>query len=118
MDTIYWHINTTQGGANLHLGVNLHSGANCAYEHGFSLAQGAKHWTYVVKWALSQENLVQAFVDNKMKISLAFVKKSQKRFPLMRLKQGYMIFIAVHISSISHYQRASLVINLILHIVC
>ena len=41
MDTIYWHMNATQGGANLHpgvnlhLGANLHPGANCAYEHGF-----------------------------------------------------------------------------------
>ena len=40
MDTIYWHMNATQGGANLHPGVNfhpganLHPGANCAYEHG------------------------------------------------------------------------------------
>ena len=23
MDTIYWHMNATQGGANLHPGVNL-----------------------------------------------------------------------------------------------
>ena len=23
MDTIYWYLNATQGGANLHLGVNL-----------------------------------------------------------------------------------------------
>ena len=42
MNTIYWHINVTQGAANLQPGVNLlpganlHSGANCAYEHGFS----------------------------------------------------------------------------------
>ena len=28
MDTFYWHMNGTQGGANLHPGVNLHSGAN------------------------------------------------------------------------------------------
>ena len=28
MDTIYWHMNATQGGANLHTGVNLHAGAN------------------------------------------------------------------------------------------
>ena len=41
MDTIYWHMNATQGGANLHPGVNLHPGANlhpaanCAHEHGF-----------------------------------------------------------------------------------
>ena len=34
MDTIYWHMNATQGGANLRLGVNLLTGANCAYEHG------------------------------------------------------------------------------------
>ena len=43
MDTIYWHMNATQGGANLHPdvnshpGANLHPGANCAYEHGLSL---------------------------------------------------------------------------------
>ena len=41
MNTIYWHMNATQGGANLHPGVNLppganlHPGANCAHEHGF-----------------------------------------------------------------------------------
>ena len=41
MNTIYWHMNPTQGGANLHPGVNLppganlHPGANCAHEHGF-----------------------------------------------------------------------------------
>ena len=39
MDTIYWHTNATQEGANLHPGVNLHPGANlhganCAYVHG------------------------------------------------------------------------------------
>ena len=28
MNTIYWHMNATQGGAN------LHPGANCAHEHG------------------------------------------------------------------------------------
>ena len=43
MNTIYWHMNATQGGANLHPGVNLppganlHPGANCAHEHGLSL---------------------------------------------------------------------------------
>ena len=41
MDTIYWRMNATQRGANLHPGVNLlpgsnfHPGANCAHEHGF-----------------------------------------------------------------------------------
>ena len=35
MDTIYWHMNATQGGENLHPGVNLHPGANCAHDHGF-----------------------------------------------------------------------------------
>ena len=30
MDTISWHMNATQGGAN------LHPGANCAHEHGFT----------------------------------------------------------------------------------
>ena len=30
MDTISWHMNGAQGGAN------LHPGANCAHEHGFS----------------------------------------------------------------------------------
>ena len=41
MNTIYLHMNATQGGANLHPGVkllpgaNLHPGANCAHEHGF-----------------------------------------------------------------------------------
>ena len=35
MDTIYWHMNETQGGANLYPGVNLLPGANCAHEHGF-----------------------------------------------------------------------------------
>ena len=34
MNTISWHMNATQGGANLHPGVNL--GANCAHEHGFT----------------------------------------------------------------------------------
>ena len=29
MDTIYWHMNGSQGGANLHPGVNLHSRAIC-----------------------------------------------------------------------------------------
>ena len=28
MDIIYWHMDATQGGANLHPGVNLHPGAN------------------------------------------------------------------------------------------
>ena len=38
MDTIYWHMNATQGDANLHPGenlhprANLHPGAICAYE--------------------------------------------------------------------------------------
>ena len=41
MNAIYWHMNATLGGANLHPGVNLlpganlHPGANCAHEHGF-----------------------------------------------------------------------------------
>ena len=41
MNTIYWRMNTTQGGANSHPGVNLlpgahlYPGANCAHEHGF-----------------------------------------------------------------------------------
>ena len=40
MNTIYWHMNATLGGANLHSGVNLlpganlHPGAKCAHEHG------------------------------------------------------------------------------------
>ena len=40
MDTIHWHMNATEGGANLHPGVNLlpganlYSGANCAHERG------------------------------------------------------------------------------------
>ena len=44
MNTIYWHMNATQGGANLHPGVNLppganlHPGANCAHEHGLRLS--------------------------------------------------------------------------------
>ena len=29
MDTIYWRMNATQGGANLHLGVNLHREQIC-----------------------------------------------------------------------------------------
>ena len=42
MDTISWHMNATQGGANLHPGVNLlpganlHPDANCAHEHGLT----------------------------------------------------------------------------------
>ena len=46
MDTINWHVNAMQGGANLHPGVNLHPranlhpGANCAYEHGFRWLHG------------------------------------------------------------------------------
>ena len=36
MDTISWHINATQGGANLLPGANWHPGSNCAHEHGFS----------------------------------------------------------------------------------
>ena len=36
MDTIYCHMNATQRGANLHPGVNLPPGANCAHEYGFS----------------------------------------------------------------------------------
>ena len=42
MNTIYWHVNATQGGANLHPGVNLlpganlHPDANCTHEHGLS----------------------------------------------------------------------------------
>ena len=42
MNAIYWHMNATLGGANLHPGVNLlpgaklHPGANCAREHGLS----------------------------------------------------------------------------------
>ena len=41
MDTIYWLMNATLGGANLHPRVNLHPdanlhpGANRAHEHGF-----------------------------------------------------------------------------------
>ena len=40
MDTISWHMNATQVGANLRPGVhllrdaNLHPGANCAHEQG------------------------------------------------------------------------------------
>ena len=47
MDKIYWHMNATQGGANLHPGVNLypganlHPGANCAYEFGLSVSMEA-----------------------------------------------------------------------------
>ena len=43
MNAIYWHMNATLGGANLHPGVNLlpganlHPGANCAHEHGFRI---------------------------------------------------------------------------------
>ena len=43
MDTISWHMNATQGGANLQpgvnllLGANLHPCANCAHEPGFSV---------------------------------------------------------------------------------
>ena len=36
MNTIYWHMNATRGGAN------LHPGANCAHEHGFSLRKNMK----------------------------------------------------------------------------
>ena len=45
MNAIYWHMNATLGGANLHPGVNLlpganlHPGANCAHEHGLSLSK-------------------------------------------------------------------------------
>ena len=52
MDTIYWHMNTTQGGANLHPGVNLYPGANlhpgakCAHEHG--LSRLVLHPNYVI----------------------------------------------------------------------
>ena len=43
MNTFYWHMNATKGGANLVPGVNLLPGANlqpgpgasCAHEHGF-----------------------------------------------------------------------------------
>ena len=28
MDTLYWHMSATKGGANLHPGVNLLTGAN------------------------------------------------------------------------------------------
>ena len=41
MNAIYWHMNATLGGSNLHPGVNLlpganlHPGANCAHEHGY-----------------------------------------------------------------------------------
>ena len=40
MNAIYWHMNATLGGANLHPGVNLlpganlHPGANCAHDYG------------------------------------------------------------------------------------
>ena len=43
MDTISWHMNATQEGANLHPGVNLlpganlHQGENCAHEHAFRI---------------------------------------------------------------------------------
>ena len=54
MNTIYWHMNATQGGANLHPGVNLLPGANlhprakCAHEHAFKgfpfqLSKNARH---------------------------------------------------------------------------
>ena len=33
-------MNATLGGANLDPGVNLHTGANCAYEHGFRFSKG------------------------------------------------------------------------------
>ena len=35
MGRIYWRMNATQGGSNLHMGVNLLPGANCAHEHCF-----------------------------------------------------------------------------------
>ena len=47
MNTIYWHMNAKQGGANLHPGVNLlpgailHPCANCAHEHGFKPVKSA-----------------------------------------------------------------------------
>ena len=40
MDTTCWHMNATLEGANLDPGVNLHPGANCAYEHGFRFSKG------------------------------------------------------------------------------
>ena len=49
MNTIYWRMNATQGGANLLPGVNvlpgaiLHPGANCAHEHGFKECMPLTH---------------------------------------------------------------------------
>ena len=58
MDTIYWHVNATQGGENLHPGVNLHQGANlhhpganCAYEHGLRWPP----FLYMVKYVLQNQ---------------------------------------------------------------
>ena len=62
MDSIYWHMNATQGGANLHTSVNLHPeanlhpGANCAYEHSLSLLHLASNVS-VLKTAFYQHGL-------------------------------------------------------------
>ena len=62
MNTIYWHMNATQGGANLHPGVNLppgadlHPGANCAHEHGLRLTfcqgQNFQLWDTQINYCL------------------------------------------------------------------
>ena len=57
MNTIYWHMNATQGGANLHPGVNLppgadlHPGANCAHEHGFRNVMHQKEINLIINSA-------------------------------------------------------------------
>ena len=58
MNTIYWHMNATKGGANLHPGVNLlpganlHPGANCAHEHGFSINIKISNQGHMTFWAI------------------------------------------------------------------
>ena len=51
MDTIYWHMNATQGGATLHPGVNLDPGAI------FTRVQIAHMNTAVQRYMLTTRNL-------------------------------------------------------------
>ena len=88
MDTISWHMNATQGGANLHPGVNLLLGANCAHEHGLSVgfslyriprADTISNYTHVRSYTVVS-------MDQQTYLSLALSETPNTRFPTSNLK--------------------------------
>ena len=77
MNAIYWHMNATLGGANLHPGVNLlpganlHPGANCAHEHGFrALRNEQKKLRFpLLKFSSRKQKKLELFFYKKTDVS-------------------------------------------------